>query len=144
MDGEEMKKRLEELQSELLKKQKDGEAMEKRLTELTASVDTSGAENERLQGEVERLSKELEESKKCVEQLVESSRRAALTSIMDDEEWQKQRGTVMAMTDDQFALLSSIGSTPSKKEKQEKPKPVMDMEGHDSTDDGSGIEWEIR
>lgn len=116
-------KRIAELEASEADLTKDKGLLETQLLEMTEKLDTAEAKvndasvaNAELVAKVESLEAEVKSEKSRAQELLSSVRRSALSASMSDEEWEKQRETVMLMPDEAFALLASVAKKGVKRE----------------------------
>lgn len=134
MDQEALEKSLAEMKSELESVQGEKDTLQEQLDKLTATKD----ELEKRVGELEN---ELKSANERSDELLATVRREKLKATLDDQEWEKQRETIMQMSDDQFALMASLAvkNVPAREQVR------FDVEGA-ATLSGNGekaVEWEI-
>ena len=134
-------KRIAELEASEAELIKDKGLLETQLLEMTEKLETAetaveeaSATNATLVAKVESLEAEVTSEKSRAQELLSSVRRAALSASMSDEEWEKQRETVMAMPDVAFELLASVAKRDAKK-----VDANIDLEGPKPPETG----WEV-
>jgi len=121
---EELKKKLKELEAQLLSAGEDGKAKDAEIAKLKADVEqlesqikeskvtgeTLTASKDGLETQVTDLTAKLKSEQDRVALLLEQARRNALKASLDDDEWKAQRETIMAMTDEQFEVMTKIAA----------------------------------
>jgi hypothetical protein len=121
---EELKKRLKELEVQLQSAEDDGKAKDAEIAKLKAKVEglegkiaesekageTLTASKDGLETQVTDLTEKLKSEEARTAELVERVRREALKASLDDDEWKAQRETIMAMTDEQFAVMTKVAA----------------------------------
>ena len=147
---EELKKRLKELEAQLLSASEDGKAKDTEIEKLKAEVEQlkskikeSEAAGETLtasKGDLETKVTDLAEKLKLEQgrtaKLLEQVRRDMLKASLDDDEWKEQREVIMAMTDEQFEVMAKVAAKPMPKK-----EVSIGLKGEKETDDSP--QWEV-
>ena len=147
---DELKKKLKELEAQLLAASEDGEAKDTKIEKLTAEVEklkskieesekageTLTASKGDLETKVTDLTEKLESEQGRTVKLLEQVRRDMLKASLDDDEWKEQRDVIMDMTDEQFAVMAKVAAKPVPKKEVN-----IGLKGKEETDDPP--KWDV-
>lgn len=128
--------KMKELEASLDEAKERNQELEKQLADMTAKFGDLEIAHKELEGQVGELKSKLETAEGRATSLVEQARCEALKAHLDEDEWEKQKATIMAMTDEAFALMASVAGRP-----ETKTEPVS-LAGKEDDKDGV-VKWEI-
>jgi chromosome segregation ATPase len=124
MSDKGLQEQLDAMAAQLATAQDEKAELEAQVVDLTNRLDASAVENEALVTKANDLEAKLSESLGRSEELLEEVRREALKGTISDEDWSKQSGTIMSMSDEAFELMAST----VKAAKSELPRKPIDVD----------------
>lgn len=131
MGEKELKEQLDEMTAKLETVNQEKEELAAKVSELEQKLQDEGEKLAASQTAQEELQSKLEAAESNSAKYLEQVRKARLSGSISEEEWESKKETIMAMSDDAFELVASLGA---KKPSQE-PRNPQDFHELDGEED---------